>query len=79
MEHVQYHFSTLGMAYHGFSDAIANMPHVSTWGMWPKHLQERVRNHQFPAMSELIVPALGYFMLLNVLRYVLQYFVFRVS
>lgn len=78
MEAVYYHLGTVKVAARVIYESFRDMPPIHTWHMWPAHLQERVDSHQFPPMADLVVPALGYFMLLNVARYALQYFIFRV-
>lgn len=78
MEAIQYHFDTVALALRVLVDSIKGIPASEPWRMWPHHLQERVDNFQFPALTELLYPALVCCFILSAIRFVLQYFVFRV-
>lgn len=78
MEAVQYHFSTFVLSLRVLVDSIKGFPGSEPWNMWPRHLQERVDNFQFPSITELLYPALVCCIILSAIRFVLQYFVFRV-
>lgn len=77
---VSYQLSLIPIAFNEIAKGISGtIRREHQWFLWPPHLVERIQNHTFPELSALLIPALGYFMILNVARFVLQYFIFRVS
>jgi hypothetical protein len=76
-EHVKYHVDVTKVAYNCFLDFVRDFSTSGPWTMFPKHLEERVNNFNFPPLMDVMWPALYYMVVLSVTRYILQYFVFR--
>ena len=59
----------------------AHIPGIleADWGWFPTRLREEVANFDFPSVTTLLYPAIGYMIALSLVRYFLQCFVFRVS